>query len=142
MRENRMYGSMGGGWKRSAGFGDLRAGEESTETARQPDSATAPAAYPTGNGGDYDGLLWSAAAGGYSRSQFTGADVRARLLVMTPQDVDLPTLFDALYDASLETFGVPLSTGIFDRTRLIPLSELPQVVRSETGEVLPPQRIG
>jgi len=60
---------------------------------------------------------------------------------MTPADVDLSTLFDALYDASLDTFGMPLSTGIFDRTRLIPLSQLPQMVRRETEEVLPPERL-
>jgi hypothetical protein len=60
---------------------------------------------------------------------------------MTPQGVDLSTLFDALYDASLDTFGVPVSTGIFARMRLIPLSELAQMVRSETGEILPPERL-
>jgi len=49
-----MHGSMGGGWKRSAGSGDVRAGEESSETARPPGSATAPAAYPTGNAAE----LW------------------------------------------------------------------------------------
>jgi hypothetical protein len=49
MRENLTPGSMRGGWNRNRGSGDLRAGGEPPETARQP-GGTAPAAYSTGRG--------------------------------------------------------------------------------------------
>jgi hypothetical protein len=83
-------------------------------------------------------------SGGYVCSQFTVAGVCARLQSMVPEDEEpsLGTYLDYMYDLTLAVYGTPLSTGIFDRTMLLPLSQLPAMVKAESDEELPLDRLG
>jgi hypothetical protein len=63
---------------------------------------------------------------------------------MTSEDEELDFWADPdrLYDASMALFGTPVRIGVFDRTLLLPLAQLPEIVGSETDEELPLGRVG
>jgi hypothetical protein len=58
------------------------------------------------------------------------------------REPSLATYLDDMYDLTLAVYGTPLSTGIFDRTILLPLSQMPAMVKSESDEDLPLDRLG
>jgi hypothetical protein len=58
------------------------------------------------------------------------------------REPSLATYLDYMYDLTLAVYGTPLSTGIFDRTMLLPLSKMPAMVKSESDEELPLDRLG
>ena len=58
------------------------------------------------------------------------------------REPNLGTYLDYMYDLTLAIHGTPLTTGICDRTLLLPLSKLPEMVKTETDEDLPQERLG
>lgn len=50
-------------------------------------------------------------------------------------------LSEGVYDQVVQATGKPPTTAIFDKRALVPLSELPEVVRQETGVVLADERL-
>jgi hypothetical protein len=63
---------------------------------------------------------------------------------MSTEDLEpsLDIYLDYMYELTLAVHGTPLTTGICDRSLLLPLSKLVEMVKTETDEDLPVDRLG